>query len=96
MPKADPKRTLERLGGQRQRYLAAARELQSRILPILIEEVEADRLGVGEAAALLQVKQPVVSRMIARARRRAEREAEEAERLATEADLEAAERRLTH
>jgi Mn-dependent DtxR family transcriptional regulator len=93
MAKADPKRTLERLGGQRQRYLAAARELQGRILPILIEEVEADRLGVGEAAALLKVKHPVVSKMIARARRRAEREAE-ASRQVTEADLEAVERRL--
>ena len=95
MPKTDPKRTLERFGEERQRYLAAARDLQSRILPILIVEVGAQRLGVSEAAILLRVKQPVVSRMIARARRRAEKAAEMSG-MVTETDLEEAEWRLTH
>lgn len=78
---------------RRRHLLETARALQIGIIRDLLEEVGAHRLTVVSAAALLKVNHSVVSGMIARARRRAEKEAEAA-RLVTEADLEAAERRL--
>jgi hypothetical protein len=83
---------MKRQSEERHRLLEAARQLQGEILPALLAEVEARRLTVVGAAALLGVNHSVVSGMISRARRRAERSLDAA-RLATAADLEAAERR---